>query len=86
MFTLVFKRKNNSYIDVTVNGTVNENEQNVLNLIRKEEGLNAIEISKRIFKSLRMTKRYLKSLNDKELIEFRGAPKTGGYFPKTNSL
>gem|GEM_PF-7087541 len=33
-----------------------------------------------------MTKRYLKSLNDKELIEFRGAPKTGGYFPKTNSL
>ena len=82
MFTVVFKRKNNSDID----GTVNENEQNVLNLIKKEEGLNAIEISKRIFKSLRMTKRYLKSLNDKELIEFRGAPKTGGYFPKTNSL
>lgn len=86
MFTVVFKRKNNSDIDGTVNGTVNENEQNVLNLIRKEEGLNAIEISKRIFKSLRMTKRYLKSLNDKELIEFRGAPKTGDYFPKTNSL
>lgn len=86
MFTVVFKRNSNSDTDGTVNGTVNENEQNVLNLIRKEEGLNAIEISERISKSLRTTKRYLKSLNDKELIEFRGAPKTGGYFPKTNSL
>lgn len=82
MFTVVFKRNSNSDTD----GTVNENEQNVLNLIRKEEGLNTIEISERISKSLRTTKRYLKSLNDKELIEFRGAPKTGGYFPKTNSL
>ena len=28
--------------------------------------------------------RYLKSLNEKELIEFRGAPKTGGYFLMKN--
>ena len=64
MFTVVFKRKNNSDTDGTVNdtvnGTVNANEQSVLNLIRKEEGLNATEISKRILKSVRTTKRYLK--------------------------
>jgi len=84
IFTVVFKRKTNSVINGTVNGTVNgtinENEQHVLNLIKKEEGLNAIEIAERISKSLRMTKRYLKSLNDKKIIEFRGAPKTGGYY------
>ena len=77
MFTVVFKRKNNSDTDGTVNdtvnGTVNANEQSVLNLIRKEEGLNATEISKRILKSVRPTKRYLK---------FKGAPKTGGYYIK----
>ena len=86
MFTVVFKRKNNSDTDGTVNdtvnGTVNANEQSVLNLIRKEEGLNATEISKRILKSVRTTKRYLKSLNNKKLIEFKGAPKTGGYYIK----
>ena len=26
--------------------------------------------------------RYIKILQDKDLIEFRGAPKTGGYFTK----
>ena len=83
MFTAVFKRAisiKHDTVNGTVNGTVNENEQIVLDLIRKEEGLNAIEISERIYKSLRMTKRYLKSLNEKELVEFRGAPKTGGYY------
>lgn len=63
-------------------GTINKNEQIVFDLIRKEEGLNAIEISERISKSLRMTKRYLKSLNKKERIEFRGTSKTGGYYLK----
>ena len=75
MFTVVFKRKNNSDTDGTVNdtvnGTVNANEQSVLNLIRKEEGLNATEISKRILKSVRTTKRYLKSLNNKKLIDLK---------------
>lgn len=83
MFTVVFKRKNkNGTVNDTVNGTVNANEQSVLSLIRKEEGLNATEISKRILKSVRTTKRYLKSLNNKKLIEFKGAPKTGGYYIK----
>jgi prophage maintenance system killer protein len=72
----------NGTVNDTVNGTVNANEQSVLNLIRKEEGLNATEISKRILKSVRTTKRYLKSLNNKKLIEFKGAPKTGGYYIK----
>ena len=45
-------------------------------------GLNASEISKHISKSLRTTMRYIKILQDKDLIEFRGAPKTGGYFTK----
>ena len=91
MFTAVFKRQiSNSANYDTVNGRVNdivndainENEQAILNLLATVPGLNASEISKHISKSLRTTMRYIKILQDKDLIEFRGAPKTGGYFTK----
>lgn len=36
-------------------------------------GSNASEISKHLNKSLRTTMRYIKTLQDKDLIEFRGA-------------
>ena len=89
MFTAVFKRQiSNSANYDTVNGivngivneTINENEQAILNLLATTPGLNASEISKHIIKSLRTTMRYIKTLQDKDLIEFRGAPKIGGYY------
>ena len=88
MFTAVFKRQitNSAIYYDTVNGrvndTINENEQAILNLLATTPGLNASEISKHIGKSLRTTMRYIKILQDKDLIEFKGVPKTGGYYLK----
>ena len=83
MFTVVLKRKQNNYAtNDIVNGIVNENEQAITILLRANPGLNASEIAESISKSWRTTMRYLKSLNEKGLIEFRGAPKTGGYYIK----
>ncbi len=87
MFTVVLKRKQNNYatndiVNGIVNGIVNENEQAITILLRTKPGLNASEIAESISKSWRTTMRYLKSLNEKGLIEFRGAPKTGGYYIK----
>ncbi len=93
MFTAIFKRHITNYDNsVTANGivndiangivnnTINENEQAIFNLLTTTPGLNASEISKHISKSLRTTMRYIKSLQDKGLIKFKGAPKTGGYY------
>ena len=85
MFIVVFKRQISNYdnydtVNGIVNGTINENEQAILNLLVTTPGLNASEISKHINKSLRTTMRYIKILQDKGLIEFKGAPKTGGYY------
>ena len=83
MFTVVLKRKQNNYAtNDIVNGIVNENEQAIIILLRAKPGLNASEIAESISKSWRTTMRYLKSLNEKGLIEFRGAPKSGGYYIK----
>lgn len=66
----------------TVNGTVNDNEKSVLLILESELGLNATEIAQRMGKGVRTVKRYLSSLALKGLIEFKGIPKTGGYFIK----
>lgn len=79
MFTVVFKCQAKNY---ATDGIVNENEQAILDLLKRKSGLNASEIAESISKSWRTTMRYLKSLNEKDLIEFRGAPKTGGYYLK----
>ena len=85
MFTVMFKRqaKNNVADDIVkgiVKDTINEKEKAIINLLAKTPGLNASQISKHMSKSLRTTMRYIKILQDKDLIEFRGAPKNGGYF------
>ncbi|MDR2232330.1 MAG: putative DNA binding domain-containing protein [Tannerella sp.] len=54
----------------------------VLKLITDNEGLSASDMAKRIGKSWRTTMRYLNSLKKESKIEFRGAPKTGGYYLK----
>ena len=62
----------------TVNGTVKLEE--ILKYIHKHQGANRTEISNALNIPIRTVSRYLKILSDK--IEFRGAPKTGGYFIK----
>jgi ATP-dependent DNA helicase RecG len=65
----------------STNDPVNLEEQ-VFSLINSKEGLSAPEISKLVGKSLKTTKRYIKKLREIDKIEFRGAPKTGGYYLK----
>ena len=81
MFTVVFKRKHGIMSD-TVNDTVNEKEREVLNLLRQQGVLNATEIAQELKKSIPTVKRYLSTLSKLDLIEFRGAPKIGGYYLK----
>jgi len=64
---------------------VNDNKitkDTVFEIITNDEGLSAFEIAKRIGKSWRTTMRYLEVLRKENKIEFRGAPKTGGYYAK----
>lgn len=62
-----------------VNGGVNL-EVLIFETIQNSPGINAPAIAYQIKKSLRTTQRYLKTLSDANRIEFRGAPKKGGYY------
>lgn len=59
---------------------VNDGLNDTIELLLNVQGLNATEISNRISNSLRTTQRHLTILRKKGIIEFRGAPKTGGYY------
>lgn len=78
--------------DGGVNGGVNGGVRNksggvnleelIYDAIKNNPGANAPTIAEMLQKSLRTTQRYLKSLSDDGRIEFRGAPKNGGYHIK----
>ena len=57
-------------------------EELIYDAIKNNPGANAPTIAEMLQKSLRTTQRYLKSLSDDGRIEFRGAPKNGGYHIK----
>lgn len=89
-FTVEFKRPKKDDIvnlgDGIVNDIVNDKDsikQTVFKLITEKEGLSASDIAKLIDRSWRTTMRYLNLLKKENKIEFRGAPKTGGYYLKT---
>jgi ATP-dependent DNA helicase RecG len=63
-----------------VNEGVTEELTLLLDQIIKYPGRKASELNEQIKKSLSTTERYLKILKEQGFIEFRGAPKTGGYF------
>lgn len=67
-----------------INGAINDaiiNElANVLRLIHIQKGINRIELIEKIGKGKTTLERYLKVLKENNLIEYRGAKKTGGYF------
>ena len=66
----------NGRVSGGLNGRVNE----VFEFIKNNQGANTNDIAKALNISVRTVSRYLKSLS--EFIEFRGAPKNGGYFSK----
>lgn len=76
--------KENIYINeglkVEENGGVNGGVNGVENLIEKHPGITTKEIKDILQISQRTTERWLKQLREQGKIEFRGAPKTGGYW------
>jgi len=64
-----------------VNGGVSGGVNEVLAYIRKHKGHSAVQIAKALPASLRTTQRRLAELKKTGKIEYRGAPKTGGYWP-----
>ena len=52
----------------------------LFSVIRANPGKRANELVVLIGKSVQSVERYIKSLKDSGKIEFRGAPKNGGYF------
>jgi ATP-dependent DNA helicase RecG len=62
------------------NEAVNERSQQLLELIKKQPGVNAHELRDAINMSRSTVNRLLQELKQVIKIEFRGAPKTGGYF------
>jgi len=58
---------------------LSEIERTILQIIKHEEGINRVRISEVLNKPPRTVMRYLKLLREKELIEFVGTAKEGGY-------
>ena len=74
--------KNENSLDEGVNGGVNGGVNDILEFIKNNPNLRAKQISDAIIVPLRTCERYIKQLKDENKIEFKGAPKTGGYFIK----
>ena len=68
--------------DEGINEGINELESLILTFLEKKPGAKGYEIAEYIQKGAATTERYLKSLKDKELIEYKGFRKTSGYYKK----
>ena len=68
-----------------VNGGINELET-VYSYIQQHPGLRANAIALALSLPKRTLERYLRQLKETSQIEFRGAPKTGGYYSKDGRL
>lgn len=68
--------------DEGINEGINELESLILTFLEKKPGAKGYEIAEYIPKGATTTERYLRSLKDKELIEYKGSRKTGGYYKK----
>ena len=66
--------------DEGVNRGINEGVNVLLDVIRRNLGKRANELAGHIGKSVQSVERYVKALRETGRIEFRGAPKNGGYF------
>ena len=71
-----------SIIDRIADEGVNELESLILTFLEKKPGAKGYEIAEYVQKGAATTERYLRSLKDKELIEYKGSRKTGGYYKK----
>ena len=66
-----------------VNDGVNVGVNDLLAYIQSHQGQRVGEMATAFDLSRRTIERWLKQLKDGQHIEYRGAPKTGGYYPKS---
>ena len=66
-----------------VNGGVNGGVTSIVEYIREHPGCRANTIADAVQVPLRSVQRYLSQLKKENIIEFRGAPRNGGYFLKS---
>ncbi|MDD4210724.1 MAG: HTH domain-containing protein, partial [Bacteroidales bacterium] len=52
----------------------------IYKLIQSSPGINTTQLIKEINVSKRTIERWIKELRKRNIIEFKGAPKTGGYY------
>lgn len=74
--------KNENSLDVGVYEGVNEGVKSLYKLIEKNPCNRSTFFAKSLNTSVKNIERWLKQLKDEDKIEFKGAPKTGGYFVK----
>jgi ATP-dependent DNA helicase RecG len=67
-------------VDETLNETLKSDLKNIIELIHEHSGITQSNIIYHIGKSRTTAYRYLKILIDSQLIEYKGARKTGGYY------
>lgn len=70
----------NEGLNEGINEGINKSLVDIINILKKEQGLNAIVISSRLKKGHSTVERYLSILREKKIVEYRGARKTGGYY------
>lgn len=75
---------NDEGVNSGIDEGVNEGVKKLLAVIRKNPGKRANELALLIGKSVQTVERYVKELKNTGDIEFRGAPKNGGYFAVDN--
>ena len=73
---ILFKAK----LDGVVNGVVNREIDSLYDFIKKHPNQKANVISDKLETPLRTIQRWIKQLKDENKIEFKGSPKTGGYY------
>ena len=72
----------NAPVNEPVNDPVNDVLRDILEFIKNNPGIKKPAIIARIGKSKATLTRYLKQLVERNLIEYIGSDKTGGYYPK----
>ena len=75
------KKRQGKVLNETLNVGVNVGVNQILNIISENEGINGAAISGKLPDVTKRTvERYLQKLRESNVIEFRGASKTGGYY------
>ena len=72
----------NGVVSGVVNGVVNTEISHLYNFIKSHPNQKANAISQALNIPLRTIQRWIKQLREEDKIEFKGSPKTGGYYAK----